>query len=293
MAEAASRFVTEADQITERPESESWDVALEDNDEMRLVTTLEDFMFYLEQSQLALSAFLQFDVAKYMPDELKAAIEKATGEKLSLKTPSPNQRARITVETIHNLADKLHLQWDDDPDFMAWTKQLTGKDKLDAMTKEELQQVYEALLEGDRPGALLRWFDMLDDAEQIAVERFTSGGFKLINRMLRDDQFEPSIPHLDSALAKGTLKEATIFYRGAPAFVDDLEVGDQFTEKVYLPVLYERTRLEGLTRIMRIEAPKATHGGFIAEEEFLLPRGSTFRVLSNTPLLFEVALILV
>ena len=52
---------------------------------------------------------------------------------------------RISVEDIHNRADKLGIRWDDDAKFMSWTKELTGKSHLDKMTNEELSIIYTAL----------------------------------------------------------------------------------------------------------------------------------------------------
>ena len=52
---------------------------------------------------------------------------------------------RISVEDIHNRADKLGITWDDDDEFMSWTKKLTGEDHLDKMTNEELSIIYTAL----------------------------------------------------------------------------------------------------------------------------------------------------
>jgi hypothetical protein len=52
---------------------------------------------------------------------------------------------RISVEDIHNRADKLGIPWDDDTEFMSWTKELTEKSHLDKMTDEELSIVYTAL----------------------------------------------------------------------------------------------------------------------------------------------------
>ena len=57
---------------------------------------------------------------------------------------------RISVEDIHNRADKLGIPWDDDAEFMSWTEDLTGKSHLDKMTDEELSLVYDALKKKDK-----------------------------------------------------------------------------------------------------------------------------------------------
>ena len=51
----------------------------------------------------------------------------------------------ISVEDIHNRASKLGIPWDDDTEFMSWTKELTGKSNLDDLTDEERTEVYAAL----------------------------------------------------------------------------------------------------------------------------------------------------
>jgi hypothetical protein len=60
------------------------------------------------------------------------------------------EEERISVEDIHNRADKLGIPWDDNAEFMSWTKDLTGKSHLDKMTDEELSIIYTALKERDK-----------------------------------------------------------------------------------------------------------------------------------------------
>jgi len=51
-----------------------------------------------------------------------------------------------SIEDIHQLADKLNIPWDDDAEFMRWTKEVTkGKSHLDKMTPEERSIIYAAL----------------------------------------------------------------------------------------------------------------------------------------------------
>ena len=52
---------------------------------------------------------------------------------------------RISVEDIHKRAEELDIPWDDDAQFMNWTKKLTGKSHLDDLTSKELSKVYGAL----------------------------------------------------------------------------------------------------------------------------------------------------
>ena len=51
----------------------------------------------------------------------------------------------VSVDDIHNRADKLGIPWDDDAEFMSWTKELTGKSHLDDLTGKELSKVYVEL----------------------------------------------------------------------------------------------------------------------------------------------------
>ena len=54
-------------------------------------------------------------------------------------------KEKISVDDIHKRADKLGIPWDNDAQFMSWTKELTGKSHLDDLTSEELSKVYAAL----------------------------------------------------------------------------------------------------------------------------------------------------
>ena len=51
----------------------------------------------------------------------------------------------VSIKDVHELADTLNIPWDDDTEFMSWTKDLTGKSHLDKMTNEELSIIYTAL----------------------------------------------------------------------------------------------------------------------------------------------------
>ena len=60
--------------------------------------------------------------------------------RLYLKEDKP-----ISIEDIHKRADELGIPWDDDVQFMNWTKEIAGKSHLDDLTSEELSKVYAAL----------------------------------------------------------------------------------------------------------------------------------------------------
>lgn len=51
----------------------------------------------------------------------------------------------VSVSDIHALADERGIPWDDDPAFMAMTKEVTGKERLDDLTPEERQAVFNRM----------------------------------------------------------------------------------------------------------------------------------------------------
>ena len=51
----------------------------------------------------------------------------------------------LTPATIHKLADRTGVKWDNEPSFLRLTKRLTGKEHLDDLTQTELQKVKQYL----------------------------------------------------------------------------------------------------------------------------------------------------
>jgi hypothetical protein len=51
----------------------------------------------------------------------------------------------LTPQHIHDLADHLGIPWDDDPDFLAMTKRVTGKEHLDDLDQEGLRKIRDHL----------------------------------------------------------------------------------------------------------------------------------------------------
>jgi hypothetical protein len=51
----------------------------------------------------------------------------------------------ITQKTIHDLADRKGIKWDDEPSFLQLTKRLTGKEHLDDLDQSELAKVKDHL----------------------------------------------------------------------------------------------------------------------------------------------------
>ena len=51
----------------------------------------------------------------------------------------------ITPDTIHKLADRKGVKWDNEPSFLQLTKRLTGKEHLDDLDQTELNKVKQHL----------------------------------------------------------------------------------------------------------------------------------------------------
>ena len=56
------------------------------------------------------------------------------------------QKGFVTVVGIHQLADKLGINWDNNPNFMKMTKLITGKEHLDDLSVKELIKMRDYLL---------------------------------------------------------------------------------------------------------------------------------------------------
>ena len=54
-------------------------------------------------------------------------------------------RENITPNTIHKLADRKGVKWDDEPSFLKLTKRLTGKEHLDDLDQTGLNKVKKHL----------------------------------------------------------------------------------------------------------------------------------------------------
>jgi predicted nucleotidyltransferase len=58
-----------------------------------------------------------------------------------LLIPKQGVAEGLTPNTIHKLADRKGIKWDDEPSFLKLTKRLTGKDHLDDLDQTQLQTV--------------------------------------------------------------------------------------------------------------------------------------------------------
>ena len=95
-----------ADYFTWKPgdlvfEEHVWDVSFQDPEgNLYLVTGLEDFIRYLQIAELTLTEFMHFDVAEYMPADLKAAIEERIGNKIEyLGRNLPKDQKPLTMRS--------------------------------------------------------------------------------------------------------------------------------------------------------------------------------------------------
>ena len=71
--------------------------------------------------------------------------------------------SKVTPAQIHQLADRKGIAWDNEPDFLRLTKQLTGLEHLDDLNPTQLRRVKQYLekqsvAEGKLTGGLTKWF---------------------------------------------------------------------------------------------------------------------------------------
>jgi hypothetical protein len=144
-----------------------------------------------------------------------------------------------------------------------------------------------------------------------ALEFYTSDNYKKVNNALRDGTFNPQdsvvtdidiiVNDLDSLISQSNKTSATVeVFRGIKGTnsLSDLKVGQGFTDKAYTSTTLDpRLALTSFSsprsgKILRITVPKGTRGIYVPdwfgakderaqtkkEQEFILPRGSSFRV---------------
>ena len=71
--------------------------------------------------------------------------------------------SRVTPAQIHQIADRKGIAWDNKPNFLRLTKQLTGKEHLDDLNQPELHRVKkylekQSVAEGKPTNGLTKWF---------------------------------------------------------------------------------------------------------------------------------------
>jgi hypothetical protein len=148
------------------------------------------------------------------------------------------------------------------------------------------------------------WKASLSYAEKDAIVTYTGNGYSGLNKHLKATKGKPrgsnaaTAKLMDSALAKGTLTEDRVFYRGTKINKGENVVGSvigydgyhststsEFTAKNFVKKFSgSGSGTEGA--FLRIKAPKGTKGGYVngwslhgAESEFILPRGTQYKVV--------------
>jgi 2'-5' RNA ligase len=134
----------------------------------------------------------------------------------------------------------------------------------------------------------------LSTAEEQAVDYYAGDdGFISINSALRgtsepSDDDEEAITHLDSAISKSrTTEPQTVFRAATRAWGGNIPVGSRFTDFGFTSTSMTKDTAEDFSEggtIFSIEIPKGSRALNIEsrkEDELLLPRGSSFEVISK------------
>jgi len=140
------------------------------------------------------------------------------------------------------------------------------------------------------------WANELTDDESRAIREYSGYDFEDINDQLRlgiDMNKGYTIEKIDSALSKTSSPIDFISHRLAnQRFYSDLNVGDTYTDKGFVSTSLMKDHVPmGFDKdfSIHIRIPKGTKGAFIdmiskarGETEFLLPRNTSFRVISKS-----------
>jgi hypothetical protein len=180
---------------------------------------------------------------------------------------------------------------------------------------------FDSVKDADKWGAkeFGNWGSGLSKSENWAVDAYSGGGYENINMYLRgktDSDFSAApgktrqvMEGLDSALAKGRAPEPLTTYRGVRSdpgdphslvkqLVEAARSGGTFSDKAYVSSSMvgkvAEKQFSGSSRkdveraIIKIGVPKGSHGAYTdvlditGEAEWLMPRGSTFKVTGAT-----------
>jgi ADP-ribose pyrophosphatase YjhB (NUDIX family) len=76
------------------------------------------------------------------------------------------QPTTATAGDIHQMLDEKNIKWDEDPDFMAFTKTITGKERLDDLTSYELGNLKNTLAPLPTQPSLRSFGDVQNDFRQ-------------------------------------------------------------------------------------------------------------------------------
>jgi hypothetical protein len=163
----------------------------------------------------------------------------------------------------------------------------------------DFKNIDDPEMQADYNGAL----GSLTKAETNAVDDYTGSGYAALNKMLREEGFDPAkfptsmktkfVNNLDSALAKGTLTKNIVAHRGfsAKQIEEGLNTGSivkgtSITDPGFMSTSIKAGGEFGGNIKYKLYIPKGTKGlyvrklGVSSEYEFLLPRNTTVVVRS-------------
>jgi hypothetical protein len=158
------------------------------------------------------------------------------------------------------------------------------------------------------------WEKGLSKDERNSLDHYAGlTGYQIVSGQLRSGQTHTAVPHLDSAIAKGELKEGTTLYRGfsgASRFgfkPGAGAVGHEFRDNGYHSTsmsahVSSQFATGSDSALLRIRAPKGTKAAHVgtlgdkeSEHEVLLPRGTGYKVVGysriNDQHVYDVELI--
>lgn len=145
------------------------------------------------------------------------------------------------------------------------------------------------------------WVNNLSKEEVAGIRRYSTEGFKRINPKLRSGApqtalDQKAIEACDSALARAEVQESFVAYRGLKAtkgFDPRSLIGKTFKDAGFGSVTMKSSLAKSFSKseedavLIEVHIPKGTKGGYIPsvskhplEEEFLLPRDTTYRVVA-------------
>lgn len=161
------------------------------------------------------------------------------------------------------------------------------------------------------PGAIGAYSDALSTGDLTAretatVKEYTGSSYKQINSSLRGTldaplDFSRDIEAIDSAIAKGTFKEGVVLHRGVSfkqtTNLNNLKPGAILSDAGYSSlsasedIAFGHATKNGLGAVLEVRVPAGVNGlplwqgdrsRWRTEYEVLMPRGSSFRLVSNS-----------
>jgi SPP1 gp7 family putative phage head morphogenesis protein len=214
--------------------------------------------------------------------------------------PGQDYQCRCTAlaywQELVNEVDK-QIDGDETPQATTETpkKEKTSKFfKMENVKKEKNARYHKHI------GKSNDWFKSLTKSEKNAMMEYTGTRYKEINKFLfgepvaypnKKAEYAKYVKELDAALKKYPLDENIIIYRGDdPRNYSSWEIGGKYPIHCYQSCAVLKGEVwswKGMT--ITIHVPKGTRGAFIDghgenpdEEEYLLARGLSYKVLKKT-----------